>query len=295
MGSIPNCPVCGNEKLSFALKTIDYTVSKEEFSIYQCEHCSVRFTDNIPSLSQIGKYYESEQYISHTNSTKGLFNKLYQLVRNYSLVSKRELVCKYSNSNSGIILDYGCGTGSFLNEMKSNGWGIKGVEPDAGAAQKATLLNGIKIDDSSSLSSFIPESVDVITLWHVLEHVHDLHLTLNTLKSILKANGVMFVAVPNYQSFDAAYYKQFWAAYDVPRHLYHFSKKSMAKLMETNGFQIVKVLPMWFDSFYVSLLSEKYKKNPIGPIFAVIVGLLSNIIAFFKGNSSSLIYVIKQK
>jgi 2-polyprenyl-3-methyl-5-hydroxy-6-metoxy-1,4-benzoquinol methylase len=295
MGSIPNCPVCGNEKLSFALKTIDYTVSNEEFSIYQCEHCSVRFTGNIPSLSQIGKYYESEQYISHTNSTKGLFNKLYQLVRNYSLVSKRELVCKYSNSNSGIILDYGCGTGSFLNEMKSNGWGIKGVEPDAGAAQKATLLNGIKIDDSSSLSSFIPESVDVITLWHVLEHVHDLHPTLTTLKSILKANGVMFVAVPNYQSFDAAHYKQFWAAYDVPRHLYHFSKKSMDNLMEANVLQIVKVLPMWFDSFYVSLLSEKYKKNPIGPILAVIVGLLSNIIAFFKGNSSSLIYVIKQK
>jgi 2-polyprenyl-3-methyl-5-hydroxy-6-metoxy-1,4-benzoquinol methylase len=295
MGSIPNCPVCGNEKLSFALKTIDYTVSNEEFSIYQCEHCSLRFTDNIPSLSQIGKYYESEQYISHTNSTKGLFNKLYQLVRNYSVVSKRELVCKYSNSNSGIILDYGCGTGSFLNEMKSNGWGIKGVESDAGAAQKATLLNGIKIDDSSSLSSFIPESVDVITLWHVLEHVHDLHPTLTTLKSILKANGVMFVAVPNYQSFDAAHYKQFWAAYDVPRHLYHFSKKSMDNLMEANGLQIVKVLPMWFDSFYVSLLSEKYKKNPIGPILAVIVGLLSNIIAFFKGNSSSLIYVIKQK
>ncbi len=295
MGSIPICPVCGNEKLSFALKTIDYTVSNEEFSIYQCEHCSVRFTDNIPSLSQIGKYYDSEQYISHTNSSKGLFNKLYQLVRNYSLVSKRELVCKFANKKSGIILDYGCGTGSFLNEMKSNGWSIKGVEPDAGAAQKATLLNGIEIGDSSSLSSFIRESVDVITLWHVLEHVHDLHPTLNTLKSILKANGVMFVAVPNYQSFDAAHYKQFWAAYDVPRHLYHFSKKSMDNLMEANGLQIVKVLPMWFDSFYVSLLSEKYKKNPIGPILAVIVGLLSNIIAFFKGNSSSLIYVIKQK
>jgi len=295
MGSIPFCPVCGNDNPSFVLKTIDYTVSQEEFSIYQCENCSVRFTDNIPSLSQIGKYYESEQYISHTNSNKGLFNKLYQLVRNYSLVSKRELVYKYSNRKSGIILDYGCGTGSFLNEMKLNGWDIKGVEPDAGAAQKATLLNGVEIGNSSSLNSLVHESVDVITLWHVLEHVHDLHPTLNTLKSILKSNGVMFVAVPNYESFDAAYYKQFWAAYDVPRHLYHFSKKSMDNLTEANGLQIVKVLPMWFDSFYVSLLSEKYKKNPIGPIFAVVVGLLSNIIAIFKGNSSSLIYVIKQK
>ena len=295
MGVITDCPVCGSEKLSYVLRTIDYTVTHDEFSIFECEQCSVRFTDDVPSSINIGKYYQSDQYISHTNSDQGLFNKLYQFVRNYSLVSKRELVCKYSNKKKGSLLDYGCGTGSFLSEMKLNGWDINGVEPDSGAAQKAKLLIGKEIGDSSSLHSLAQDSIDVITLWHVLEHVHELHSTLKTLKEILKSDGVMFVAVPNYQSFDAVYYNRFWAAYDAPRHLYHFSRKSMANLMDANGLHIVKVLPMWFDSFYVSLLSEKYRKNPLGPVIAFIVGMISNIIALFKGNCSSLIYVIKPK
>jgi 2-polyprenyl-3-methyl-5-hydroxy-6-metoxy-1,4-benzoquinol methylase len=293
MESVIYCPVCGSNKLSHVLKTIDYTVSQEEFSLSQCEQCSVRFTVNAPSFDKIGRYYESEQYISHTDSKQGLFNKLYQLVRNYSLVSKRKLVCSYANKRSGLLLDYGCGTGSFLNEMKSSGWTIKGIEPDGGAAQKANMLTGCEIGNPSSLDALENDSIDVITLWHVLEHVHELDSTVKTLKQKLSTKGVMFVAVPNYQSFDAAYYNRFWAAYDVPRHLYHFSKKSMANLMKANGLKIVYVLPMWFDSFYVSLLSERYKKNPIGPLVAFFIGMISNIIALFKGNSSSLIYVIK--
>lgn len=293
MESVTYCPVCGSDKLSHILKTIDYTVSHEEFSLSECEQCSVRFTVNAPSTLNIGKYYQSEQYISHTNSKRGLFNKIYQLVRNYSLVSKRSLVCKHANKKSGIVLDYGCGTGSFLNEMKSNGWTIKGIEPDSGAAQKAQMLTGTEIGDPSSLDSLENNSVDVITLWHVLEHVHELHPTIKMLKQKVRTDGVVFVAVPNYQSFDATYYDRFWAAYDVPRHLYHFSKKSMATLMEANGLKIVRILPMWFDSFYVSLLSERYKKNPLGPIVALLIGIISNVMALFKGNSSSLIYVIK--
>ena len=294
MGSVTCCPVCGSDKISHILKAIDYTVSHEEFNLSQCEGCSVRFTVNVPAPDNIGRYYASEQYISHTDSKQGLFNKLYQLVRNYSLVSKRGLVSKYANKKSGMILDYGCGTGSFLNEMKSNGWAIKGIEPDAGAASKAQLLTGCEIGEPTSLYSITEDSIDVITLWHVLEHVHELHATVKALKHKLRSDGVLFVAVPNYQSFDAAYYDRFWAAYDVPRHLYHFSKKSMANLMEANGLKIVKVLPMWFDSFYVSLLSEKYKKNPIGPVFALMVGMVSNVVALFKANSSSLIYVIQR-
>ena len=289
------CPVCGSEKKSHVLNTKDYTVSHESFSISQCDNCSVRFTDKVPAESAIGKYYQSEKYISHTDSNQGLFNKVYQLVRNRALVSKRKLVCKNSNKKSGVVLDYGCGTGSFLNEMKSNGWNVLGVEPDSGAAKKAMDLTGIQIVAPSSLNSFASASADVITLWHVLEHVHELHQAIKMFKKILKPNGLIFVAVPNYQSFDATYYNHHWAAYDVPRHLYHFSKKSMAVLMDANGFEIVKVLPMWFDSFYVSLLSEKYKKNPFGPLLAFLIGLLSNFIALFKGNSSSLIYIIKNK
>jgi len=293
MESVTYCPVCGCDKSSHVLRTIDYTVSHEEFSLSQCEQCSLRFTLNVPSSDNIGRYYQSEQYISHTDSKQGLFNKLYQLVRNYSLVSKRSTVSKYANKKSGMILDYGCGTGSFLNEMKLNGWAIKGIEPDAGAAQKAQMLTGCEIGNPSSLDAIENDSIDVISLWHVLEHVHELHPTVKTLKQKLRTNGVMFVAVPNYQSFDAAYYNRFWAAYDVPRHLYHFSQKSMAILMEANRLKIVDILPMWFDSFYVSLLSEKYKKNPLGPIVAFFIGMISNVIALVKGNCSSVIYVIK--
>ena len=287
------CPVCGSDKTSAVLKIIDYTVSQEEFSLSECQGCSVRFTVNVPTPDKIGRYYESEQYISHTDSKQGLFNKLYQLVRNYSLASKRRLVSKFAHKKSGVILDYGCGTGSFLNEMKSNGWTIKGIEPDAGAAHKAQMLTGSEIGDPASLNSLVDGSIDVITLWHVLEHVHELHPTVKALKNKLGSDGVLFVAVPNYQSFDAAYYYRFWAAYDVPRHLYHFSKKSMSILMEANGLKIVEILPMWFDSYYVSLLSEGYKKNPLAPLVAFFIGMISNIIALFKGNSSSLIYVVR--
>ena len=293
MYSTTACPVCGNFQANLVLTTTDYTVSNERFSILQCQHCSLRFTENIPSPNQIGKYYQSEQYISHTNSNQGLFNKLYQLVRNYSLVSKRKLVEKFVTKTPGTLLDYGCGPGSFLNEMKSKGWEVKGIEPDNGAAQKAKGLTGVEISHPSTLHSLTISSIDVITMWHVLEHVHDLQGTLQTLKHILKHDGVMFVAVPNYQSFDAQYYKSYWAAYDVPRHLYHFSARSMEQLMDVHGLKIVKQFPMWFDSFYVSLLSEKYKKNPLGLLFAFCVGLISNVAAFFNGKSSSIIYVIK--
>ena len=174
MDSTTACPVCGNFQANLVLTTTDYTVSNERFSILQCQHCSLRFTENIPSPNQIGKYYQSEQYISHTNSNQGLFNKIYQFVRNLSLVSKRKLVTNYGKKNSGILLDYGCGTGSFLNEMKLNGWEVKGIEPDSRAAQKANELTGIDIDHPSNLHSLQIASVDVISMWHVLEHVHDL-------------------------------------------------------------------------------------------------------------------------
>lgn len=293
MSSNVSCPLCGSEQTFFVLSAMDHTVSNESFSILECRQCSGRFTQNVPTASEIGKYYQSELYISHTNSSQGLFNKLYQLVRNYSLVSKRKLVCAHTKKTGGDLLDYGCGTGSFLYEMKANGWNVHGIEPDPGAAEKASKLTGISVDGPDKLGHHSPKSFDVITLWHVLEHVHELNDTLTNFKNTIKKDGLLFIAVPNYQSFDASYYHQYWAAYDVPRHLYHFSKKSMEILIKKNGFRIESVLPMWFDSFYVSLLSEKYKKNPLGPLFAFVIGSLSNLAAFFNGKSSSLIYVIK--
>jgi len=134
-------------------------------------------------------------------------------------------------------------------------------------------------------------------MWHVLEHVHALKPYLNQCLKSLKQNGRLIIAVPNYTSFDAKYYKKYWAAYDLPRHLYHFSPTSMATLLSEIGFEIVTIKPMWYDSFYVSLLSEKYKKSgKLGLMLAIIIGGISNFITLFDASkASSIIYEIKKK
>jgi SAM-dependent methyltransferase len=290
-----SCPVCGNADYKMIFSVKDYTVSLSMFDVVECTKCSHRFTLEIPSLDEIGTYYKSDQYISHTDSNQGLLNKVYQFVRNISLVSKRELIEQTTRQKKGELLDYGCGTGAFLNEMKNAGWHIAGIEPDAGAMDKAIQLTGGNIQSPEFLTSLEAERFDAITLWHVLEHVHTLHETIDKLKSLLKPGGTLIIAVPNYTSYDARYYKNYWAAYDVPRHLYHFSPMSMQKLISSHGMTVEKILPMWFDSFYVSLLSEKYRKNILGPLYACLIGLTSNINAIFNQQQcSSQIYVIKK-
>jgi 2-polyprenyl-3-methyl-5-hydroxy-6-metoxy-1,4-benzoquinol methylase len=289
------CPVCGNTDYKMIFSVKDYTVSLSMFDVVECTQCSHRFTREIPMLDEIGTYYKSDQYISHTDSNQGLLNKVYQFVRNISLVSKRELIEQTTSQKKGELLDYGCGTGAFLNEMKYAGWHIAGIEPDAGAMDKAIQLTGGNIQSPEFLASLESERFDAITLWHVLEHVHTLHETIDQLKALLKPGGTLIIAVPNYTSYDARYYKNYWAAYDVPRHLYHFSPMSMQKFISSHGMTVVKILPMWFDSFYVSLLSEKYRKNILGPLYACLIGLASNINALFnKQQCSSQIYVIKK-
>lgn len=295
MKSIVHCPSCRSEYVVPVLNVEDHTVSHEFFEILSCNNCKLRFTNSIPAEDQIGRYYQSEQYISHTDSNNGLFNKTYQFVRSHALRSKRNLVENFSLTNAGYILDYGCGTGAFLNEMKLSGWNVMGIEPDPGAMNKAIVLTGVDVKPPSALAEFKAKSFDAITLWHVLEHVHELHATIDKLKDALKLGGYLFVAVPNYTSYDATVYKEYWAAYDVPRHLYHFSPNSMKQLMQSHGLSLKRTMPMWFDSFYVSLLSEKYKNKNISFIYALITGTISNLKAFFNRDScSSLIYVLQK-
>lgn len=295
MQLIINCPVCGHNKFETRLSVKDYTVSSETFDIVECPQCSLRFTQQVPDETQIGRYYQSEEYISHTDSKKGLFNKVYQLVRGVALGSKRQLVEKYTNAQGKKMLDYGCGTGAFLQEMKQHGWAVTGMEPDPGAAQKAMELTSSDVKDPSALDSIEPSSFDAITLWHVLEHVHTLNETLDKLKQALKPGGFLFIAVPNYTSHDATFYKQYWAAYDVPRHLYHFSPAAMKTLIDEHGLTMKNILPMWFDAFYVSLLSEKYKNNKSSILSAFIQGAISNVKALLNNEKcSSLIYVIQK-
>jgi SAM-dependent methyltransferase len=211
-------------------------------------------------------------------------------MRTLTLRWKRSLVEKFKSP--GEILDFGCGTGEFLGVMKKNQWTVNGVEPSGNARTRAEAHCGQKI--YSSLSELPQTSLDIITLWHVLEHVSDLNSTLIQLKALLKKDGIIFIAVPNYESPDADHYKNYWAGYDVPRHLWHFSQESMNRLIARNGFQLIGTRPMLLDSFYVSILSEKYRNGSILKSFwnAFVSGLRSNNRARQGKNHSSLIYIV---
>jgi 2-polyprenyl-3-methyl-5-hydroxy-6-metoxy-1,4-benzoquinol methylase len=289
------CPLCGNSQISSTLSVKDYSISQELFQLKNCNSCNFLFTTPAPDQDAIGRYYASDVYISHTDSSKGVIEQLYQLVRKRTLTAKRKLISSITQHENGKILDYGCGTGAFLNEMKVNGWETYGIEPDEGARGKAEQLIGGAVGLPSELSSLISQSYDVVTMWHVLEHVHDLNGTIHEVKRLLKPEGKLFVAVPNHQSLDAKHYGSYWAAYDVPRHLHHFSPDTMKSLMERHGLKIMAKKGMWFDSFYVSMLSEKYKAGKINYLKAFFTGLLSNLVAIFNVNKcSSIIYVISK-
>jgi 2-polyprenyl-3-methyl-5-hydroxy-6-metoxy-1,4-benzoquinol methylase len=289
-----HCPVCNSTQINPLLTVKDHSVSKEEFVIWQCADCSLRFTQDVPDEDSIGPYYQSQEYISHSNTDKGLLNKLYQKVRKHTLEQKAKLIIHYTKPR-GRILDIGAGIGAFLSVMKEKGWEVKGIEPDAGARKNAQDLFKLELDEPSTLQSLNQNSYDAITLWHVLEHVHQLHDYLEQLKNLLTKEGKIFIAVPNYTSGDAAAYRTYWAAYDVPRHLYHFTPKAIEKLMQQHGLKVIAKKPMWFDSFYISLLSSKYRSGSTSWIGAGFNGLRSNISALLnKDKCSSLIYIIQK-
>ena len=294
MLNLEKCIVCGSSQFEPFLVCKDYTVSQESFNILSCKSCGFKFTNPRPDNSVLGSYYKAESYVSHTNSKKGLVNKLYHAVRNYTIKSKIKLVSSYVSR--GTILDYGCGTGMFLNACNISGWEVYGMEPDDNA-RKMSIEKGLDVfSDKDKVSDRIADKkFDAITLWHVLEHVTDMNETLSFFKSKLKDSGVLIIAVPNHVSYDAQYYKEFWAAYDVPRHLHHFDINSMSSLVEKAGFKFQESKPMKFDSFYVSMLSEKYKTGSVNLVKAFLVGLTSNFKAKNTHSYSSTIYIFKHK
>jgi SAM-dependent methyltransferase len=288
------CVCCGNSKCTPVLTAKDYTVSQQSFTLLECDNCKFRFTENAPGIADIGKYYAAESYISHTNTNKGLINQLYHWVRSFTLGSKRRLINRTSKLTKGNLLDVGAGTGFFVEEMKKAGWQVTGLEPDEQARERAMERAGIQLQNPEVLWKLAPASFDVITLWHVLEHVHDLEGYLRQFHHLLRPNGILIIAVPNYQSHDAGHYQASWAAYDVPRHLYHFSPRSMDYLLKAHQFQSPQLYPMWFDAFYVSMLSEKYATGKDNPIRGACEGLVSNLTALFdKKKTSSLIYITR--
>ena len=286
------CPVCDGKAFSPFLTCTDFFVSGEQFIIKQCNSCGFKITENIEDEDNIGPYYQSENYISHSNTSKGVVNSVYHSVRKYMLGRKRRLVEKVTSLKTGQILDVGTGTGFFLNEMKENGWQVTGTEKSSDARDFAKKEFNLDNLPSENLFTLKEKSFDVITLWHVLEHIHLLNENMETFARLLKTKGKLIIAVPNHDSFDAKHYREFWAAYDVPRHIWHFAPKQMKQFGEKHGFKLTTLHTMPFDSFYVAMLSEKYKRSKLALFKGIFYGKISWLNSIFNpAKCSSVIYV----
>jgi 2-polyprenyl-3-methyl-5-hydroxy-6-metoxy-1,4-benzoquinol methylase len=297
MNKLASCPICDHSESALFLEGIDYSYTKEEFAIVECSSCHFRYTNPIPSSDKIGDYYKADNYISHTSSKKGFFEKVYHQVRKHTLKKKLQLVSKYAKSKS--LMDIGCGTGDFLGFVNQQGWKVKGLEPSEDAREKAIQNHQVAVESTDELSNQTAESFDAISMWHVLEHVYNLNDDFAQFKRILKKEGHLFIAVPNCASYDAQHYQKEWAAYDLPIHLYHFRPNDINALAEKYDMKLVEMIPMKFDSYYVSMLSEKYQagaeKLSVRHMFkGFFRGMKSNMKAK-NGEYSSQIYVLTHK
>ncbi|MCK8491998.1 class I SAM-dependent methyltransferase [Spirosoma sp. RP8] len=292
METVSACPVCGNQLFIPFLVCKDYLVSNQNFTIEQCKECGFRLTNPRPDAASIGSYYKSDQYISHNDESSGLVSTAYRLVRNYTLQSKLKLINELSGGQ-GRLLDVGCGTGAFLDTCKQGGWQVAGMEPDPDARAIAEKKLATTIQPNlGALEGTQP--FDSISLWHVLEHIPDLNETIPQLDRLLTQSGTLLIAVPNSNSYDANYFKEYWAAYDVPRHLHHFTPSTIKQLFQKHGLRLVGQRPMVFDAFYIAMLSTRYIAGKTDYLKSVQVGLKSNAQAKQTGNSSSLIYLFKK-
>lgn len=278
-----------DQKRTF-LNVQDHLVSGEQFQLVYDPELDMLKTLPQPHIESLPNYYESKDYISHTDDKRGLFSTMYQIVKKWSLQKKADLILQ-QNAGVGSLLDVGAGTGDFLKTAKEKGWEVHGMEPN----KSACILSSEKgIELKNTLDEFHGMKFDVVSLWHVLEHIPNLEETISQLSELVKPNGILIIAVPNFKSYDAKYYKQFWAAFDVPRHLWHFSKNSLEKLF-SEDFILEKIEPMIFDSFYVSLLSEKYRSGTKFSVKAIWVGLKSNLRAQKSKEYSSHIYCFRKR
>jgi 2-polyprenyl-3-methyl-5-hydroxy-6-metoxy-1,4-benzoquinol methylase len=292
MEKLDHCPVCGKTSFKEFLNGKDFFLTGQPFTVVECTACGFRFTNPRPDEGEIRPYYESPDYIAHKADKGTLIEAIYKVVRKFALRNKYRIVKSSSSGNK--ILDIGCGTGEFLHFCKQKGLITTGIEPNLQARNFATGQYGLNVYDETYLKKIPSASFDIITLWHVLEHVHQLKEYLQQILFLLKRDGTLIIALPNSESWDAKTYEQFWAAYDLPRHLYHFTPETLKMLVEKTGFSLSETAPLKIDSFYISLLSEKYKTGSQNFMGALINGLRSNHFAKrHKNNYSSLIYICK--
>lgn len=288
------CPICNRSGENRFLEGEDYFLSRETFTITACSSCGFRYTNPRPTEESSGVYYRTDEYISHDAAKGGIIPTLYGIARYFTLRSKFRIVKRYSPGKT--LLDIGCGTGEFLNFCQTKGFDCTGVEPSDKARSFAQKTYNLEVKSDFLTEVNQNRQFDCITLWHVLEHIHRLDETFVKLTKLLDKKGVLIVALPNSNSYDALHYGKFWAAYDLPRHIYHFTKDTLKTLAEKHHFACVKIIPQTLDAYYISMLSEKYQTGSSNYVKAFFHGMLSN----WKGRDpqlghSSEIYILKSK
>jgi SAM-dependent methyltransferase len=290
------CPLCLSENIRQHLKTIDYFLSKEQFDLFKCCACGFVFTQDSPEENSIERYYASDEYFSHNDSATGFSSRLYRLSRSIMLKIKRETIKRFTGLKIGSLLDIGSGTGNFISVMKEAGWAVKGIEINKKAREYSVHAFDLEIISPEQISSLPAGSFDCITLWHVFEHFQDPFEYASIISKLLKPGGSCVVALPNSNSFDAGYYEEYWAAYDVPRHFWHFTPLTFKIFSEKSGFDIKYIRSLPLDVFYISSLSERYKGSRFSFFTGMIKGLCFAILSLFnKNKSSSLIYFLQRK
>jgi len=289
------CPLCSNPEISHFLSCTDNLVSKKAFDIYRCTNCGFVFTQDYPDEAEISGYYESDDYISHSDTNKGLTDKVYQVIRRIMLTRKKRLISKITGLSTGSILDIGSGTGYFLNTMKKSGWHINGVEINAKAREYASSRFGIDTIPPEKIGLISGKSFDCVTLWHVLEHFHGPYKYMEEIRRLLKDDGVCIVALPNSNSFDSKHFGKKWAAYDVPRHIWHYNPSTFTMFADRNKFKVIEKHNLPLDVFYISILSEKYSGSKIAFLRGAAKGAIFLIRSWLiRSGNSSIIYILKK-
>lgn len=291
-----SCPLCKGNGIRKRFTCKDHFATCEAFDIYECPECGFVFTQNIPDEKEIGRYYESQEYISHSDTKKGLFNRIYHVVRSIMLCRKARIIEKLTFLKNGKILDYGAGTGYFARTMEKRGWDVTAIEKSPQARELAQKEFDYNMFPEEHLGNIKERSLDVVTLWHVMEHIQNLDSFWDELYRIIDDTGIAVIALPNCNSYDARKYKENWAAYDVPRHLWHFTPETVMRWGERHGFILERQMTMPFDGFYISMLSERYKGSSVPGVRGLWTGLKGWFATGTRRNaSSSIIYVFRKK
>lgn len=288
------CPLCGHPALQKVAVVRDHSISKENFELTDCASCGFRITNPRPSQNDLGGYYQSDTYISHGTSDHTLQSRLYLLARKWALRQKLALIQRYQSN--GRVLDVGCGTGEFLAYLMSRGYLVQGVEPSLRAREQAIAQHGLSVVPTIEQLP-AQEQFQVLTMWHVLEHVPAPRATFKRLFALLAERGLLVIAVPDRGAWDSAHYGPYWAAWDVPRHLSHFRRIDVHTMLSEHGFELVATKRMWLDAFYIAMLSEQYRgsSKPMSLAKALPIGIWSNLLSLFSGRpTSSTLYVARK-